>query len=63
MAKFGYYHEYFHRIQESMGGGGAAALRTAAAAAKAAAVFAGEDKAVELPAPDSAAGTKEAFNK
>ena len=35
-------------------------------AAKAAAAFAGEDVATnaeELPAPDSAAGTKEAFNK
>ena len=48
------------------GGGGASALRTAAVAAKAAALFAGEDEATraeELPAPDSAAGTKEAFNK
>ena len=54
------------RKQESAGGGAAFALRTAAVAAKAAAAFAGEDeatKAVELPAPDSAAGTKEAFNK
>ena len=54
------------RKQESAGGGAAFALRTAAVAAKAAAAFAGEDeatKAVELPTPDSAAGTKEAFNK
>ena len=48
--------------QES-NGGAAAALRAAAVAAKAAAAFAGEDEAKELPAPDSAAGTKEAFNK
>ena len=48
---------------------GLPALRAAAVAAKAAAAFGGagggggEDEAKELPAPDSAEGTKEAFNK